>query len=139
VCLAAEDSYEDDNSAASAPLLPIGASQAHRIDGPGDRDWMRLELQVGRFYRFTTTFLGAGVDTRLSIYGPSGAQRLAFNDDANNTTLGSALAWAPMTPGTYYLVAEDWNPGTGGCGKTYTVDAADIGQAHSAIFPFIAR
>ncbi len=139
VCVAAEDSYEDDNSAASAPLLPIGASQAHRIDGPGDRDWMRLEVQVGRYYRFSTTFLGAGVDTQLSVYGPGGAQRVLLNDDANTTTLGSALRWAPVTPGAYYLVAEDWNPAPRGCGKTYTVDAADIGPAYSAIMPLVHR
>jgi hypothetical protein len=94
---------------------------------------------VGRFYRFSTTFLGAGVDTRLSIYGPGGNQRIVLNDDADNTTLGSALSWAPVIPGPYYLVAEDWNPATGGCGKTYTVDAADIGQAYTAILPVIAR
>ncbi|MEP7359517.1 MAG: hypothetical protein ABI847_19855 [Anaerolineales bacterium] len=139
VCVAAEDSYEDDNAAATAPLLPIGASQAHRIDGPGDRDWMRLAVSVGRLYRFTTINLGAGVDTRLSIYGPNGAQRLALNDDANPTTIGSALWWAPVAPGDYYLVAEDWNPGSGGCGQTYTVDAADMGPAYLSLMPVLGR
>ena len=120
-------------------LLPIGASQAHRIDGPGDSDWMRLQAEVGRLYRFSTTNLGAGVDTRLSVYGPNGVQRLAFNDDADNTTLGSAVWWAPIAPGAYFLVADDWNPGTGGCGKTYSVDAADMGQAYSVLWPLVRR
>ena len=137
VCVAAEDSYEDDNTPASAPLLPIGTSQAHRIDGPGDQDWMRIQVQVGRLYRFTTTNLGVGVDTRLSVYGSNGLQQMSVNDDANNTTVGSALLWTPFAPGAYYLVAEDWNPGTGGCGKTYTVDAADVGPGYSTLVPLL--
>src|SRR5262249_43320208 len=143
-CVAAPDSYEDDNNLAGAkPLFvtgsPSAVSQAHAISGPGDQDWMLLDAQPGPLYQFTTSNLSAGVDTQLAIYGADGSGPLALNDDADPTTLASQLTWSPPAPGPYYLVASDWNPGFGGCGAAYTVSALDLGPGFVNLLPMLMR
>jgi hypothetical protein len=139
VCAAGMDAYEADNSPVTAKLLATGTSQDHRFGGPGDLDWMLLDVQPGRFYQFSTSNLTAGVDTRLTIYGAGGAGPLASNDDASGATLASQLGWAPPGAGTYYLVADDWNPAVGGCGAGYTVSAQDLGPGFVTFLSLLSR
>jgi len=138
-CLVAADGFENDNLRSLAKPLASGASQGHSFGGPGDQDWMLLDAQPGHAYQFTTSNLAPSVDTRLSIYGPDGLTLLASNDDADNTTLASQLFWVPPAPGPFYLVAQDWNPGLGGCGSFYTVSAQDLGPGSVTFLPMLAR
>ena len=136
-CAAGTDAYEADASLVTAKLLATGASQDRHFGGPGDRDWMLLDVQPGRFYQFSTSNLTAGVDTRLAIYDANGAGPLASNDDANSSTLASLLGWSPPAAGTFYLVADDWNPAAGGCGAGYTVSAQDVGPGFVTFLPLL--
>ena len=138
-CLVAADGFENDNTPSAAKLLASGASQGHSFGGPGDRDWMLLDAQPGHAYQFTTSNLAFGVDTRLTLYGPGGASPLAFNDDADATTVASQLLWSPWGTGPYYLVADNWNPGIGGCGSAYTVSAQDLGPGFVNFLAILAR
>ena len=138
-CLVAADGFENDNTASVAKLLASGSSQGHSFGGPGDRDWMLLDAQPGHAYRFSTSNLAPAVDTRLTIYGPGGLAPLAGNDDADATTLASQLFWVPPAPGPYYLVADDWNPGLGGCGSSYTVSAEDLGPGFVTFLTLLSR
>ncbi len=138
-CVAAPDAYENDNLASAAKSLANGASQDHVLGGPGDRDWMRLDAQPGHFYQLSTSNLAAGVDTRLAIFGAGGVGPLVSNDDADGSTLASQLFWSPPAPGPYYLVADDWNPGFGGCGANYSVSARDLGPGFVTVLPLLAR
>ena len=138
-CLVAADGFEPDNTPSTAKLLASGTSQGHSFGGPGDRDWMLLDAQPGHAYEFTTSNLAFGVDTRLTIYGPGGAGPLSFNDDADSSTVASQLFWSPPAAGTYYLVADNWNPGFGGCGSYYTVSAQDLGPGFVNMLPSIIR
>jgi murein DD-endopeptidase MepM/ murein hydrolase activator NlpD len=138
-CVVAPDGFEIDSTPSVAKLLASGASQGHSFGGPGDRDWMLLDAQPGHYYQFSTSNLAPGVDTRLTIYGPDGVTALISNDDADGTTLASQLSWTPPVPGPYYLVADDWNPGFGGCGSSYTVGAQDQGPGFVTFLNFLAR
>ena len=64
---------------------------------------------------------------------------MSFNDDANGTTLASQLFWVPPGAGPFYLVADNWNPGFGGCGSYYTVSAHDLGPGFVEFFPVLSR
>jgi hypothetical protein len=139
VCLAAEDSYEDDDSPTAAKPLSPGASQARNFGGPGDRDWIRLDALFGRMYHVTTLALGPGVDTRLTVFTADGARLLGMNDDAGATTLASQLIWTPPVSGPYVLMVDAWNPATGGCGAAYTISLADAGPAHSLFLPLVTQ
>ena len=139
-CVLPEDAYEyDDVPAAAQPLAP-GAGQNRNLGGPSEQDWIALSLTPGRLYRLETANLGAGVDTRLAVYAAAGSVRLAFNDDRSATSLASHLLFAPRGTATSYLALVDsWNPGTGGCGATYTVALTDLGPAYTQWFPIVGR
>lgn len=139
LCVAAEDVFEDDGTPGTALLLAPGASQARNFSGPGDQDWVRLGVQPGRFYVLNTSSLSPGVDTRLRLTGPGGQPVLAFNDDAHAATLASELWWSPPVPGAYYALVDAWNPATGGCSASYTLNLVDAGPGYVAFFPFLKR
>jgi hypothetical protein len=138
-CLAAEDVYEDDNGPGSQRAFNPGNSQTHTIGGPGDEDWMPLNVQWGRFYSLYTSALSTGVDTQLRIVNAEGLRVAAFNDDGNAASLASALWWSPPAPGTYYAVVDNRHPLTGGCGAAYTVSLVDAGPGWVAFLPMLYR
>jgi hypothetical protein len=138
-CVMLEDAYEYDDVAAAAKPLAVGASQARNFGGPSAQDWVALTLVPGRLYRLETSALGAGLDTRLSVYDASGTQRLGFNDDAGDS-LAAKLLFAPRGPASSYrLLVDNWNPATGGCGATYTLSLTDLGIAHRRFFPLLYK
>jgi murein DD-endopeptidase MepM/ murein hydrolase activator NlpD len=138
-CIAAVDAFEDDDSPAAASLLPPGASQARNFGWPGDKDWMRLELQPNRFYLATTSGLAGGVDTRLTVYAPNATTVITANDDSGGTLASRVGFVTRFGAGPYYLLAENWNPAAGGCGASYSVSLADLGSGHTLFFPVIYR
>ena len=66
-------------------------------DGHGDFDFFRVHA----FARSTiaATTLGSALDSVLVVYAPHG-RIVATNDDANDTTTTSALAYSVRAPGT---------------------------------------
>jgi hypothetical protein len=120
ICTATADSYEPDNTSASAKLISVGASQTHNFAVPGDQDWIKFNAQAGQAYLLTTSSLGVSADTYLYLYGTDGKTLLASNDDYNNS-LASQIKWTAPQSGAYYALVKDWNPNSGGCGTQYTL------------------
>ena len=137
-CVMIEDAFEYDDVPGAAKPLALGASQARNLGGPSEKDWVTLSVTPGRLYRLETLSLGTGVDTRLTVYNAAGTQSLASNDDLGGASLASRLLFAPRGAATTYLVlVESWNPASGGCGATYSLQATDIGMAHVRFLPVL--
>jgi murein DD-endopeptidase MepM/ murein hydrolase activator NlpD len=130
ICTATADSYESDNTSASAKLISVGASQVHNFVIPGDQDWIKFTAQAGQTYLLTTSNLGASADTYLNLYGSNGSTLLASNDDFNNS-LASQIKWKAPQSGTYYVMVKNWNPNAGGCGTLYTIKVVVQGTEQS--------
>ncbi|MEO0074431.1 MAG: SMP-30/gluconolactonase/LRE family protein, partial [candidate division WOR-3 bacterium] len=119
MCLASADTFEDDNSAAQAPLITVGnPPQVHNLHFAGDSDWVRFSATAGVSYTLETSDLGPGADTYLYLYDTDGATLLASNDDYGGT-LASRIEWSAPADGTYFAVVRHWNPNAGGCGTAY--------------------
>jgi hypothetical protein len=118
VCIASADSYEPDDTPATATAQAVGATTHHNASKAGDVDWVRLSLAAGIAYDFNTSGLGSNADTVLTLYASDGTTVLAQNDDTG-LTLASDVAWTPATSGTYYLQVQQWSTPIAGCGTSY--------------------
>ena len=123
-CVTGDDSYEDDNTRASAKALSVGTPQRHNFGGPTDEDWVSVSLEAGKTYSFTTSSLDYAADSVLELYDPDGILLLA-NDDVNGG-LGSEIIYAPSSASIYYLRVRHWNSNAGGCGTSYSLDTSSI-------------
>jgi len=108
-----------------------------RLDGNGDSDWFRLNVEHGQRYRITLDAApveGEGaIDPVLLVHSAEGEQ-LAFNDDSN-ASLNSALYFSPAASGEVFVEARGFNPEATG-GYTLSVSAAvlpddDAGNDHT--------
>ena len=124
VCTARPDAFEEDDTSGTAVLIPLGVSQSHNFDRPGDQDWIRFGAQAGKTYRITTSNLGMASDTGLYLYNTNGTSLVASNDDFNNT-LASRIEWTAPQSGTYFVLVKHWNPNTGGCGTGYDIGISE--------------
>lgn len=79
-----------------------------------------LQAVAGQHYVIDTFSLGDAVDTYLSLYDTDGTTLLASNDD-HGETRASEISWQAPTSGTYYVMVQDWNPNTSGCGTLYNL------------------
>lgn len=88
-----------------------------------DYDMVAITLTAGQSYEFTmggaATGGGTLPDSHLTLYD-GGGNYLTHNDDANGT-YDSAIIYTATVTGTYYLLAEAFDPSTQG--GTYTVGA----------------
>lgn len=126
VCVTSDDSYEDDNTRATAKPLLVGATQVHNFGSPADEDWLAVDLQSGGAYAFETLLLDTAADTMLELYNANG-DLLAANDDVD-AGLNSRIMFTSPATGRFYLRVRHWNASAGGCGTSYSV-AAKIGDA----------
>lgn len=120
ICTTSADSYEADNTTATANLIALDSPQTHNFDLAGDQDWVKFTAQSGISYTLQTSNLGANADTYLYLFNTDGTILLSSNDD-NNGTLASRIDWQAPTSGTYYAMVKHWNPNMGGCGTSYDV------------------
>jgi M6 family metalloprotease-like protein len=110
---AAGDPYEPDDAPAQAKLISVGTTQARSLHTGGDVDWVRFSVTAGRQYAISTSGLGAGVDTVLSLYGSDGATVLAYDDDGGGG-LSSRIVYTAVATGTLYAeVLQFGGAGTG--------------------------
>jgi len=137
VCIASADSYENDNTAANAKTMTVGARQSHNFDVAGDQDWVKFTATSGITHVIQTSNLGPNADTQLYLYDADGTTLLASNDDYGST-LASRIDWKAPAGGTYYVMSKHWNPNTGGCGSTYDLSII-TSLPNKYFFPFIAR
>lgn len=140
VCLASPDAYDEagDDTYDTAPLIAMGETQSHNVDGPADRDWVKFEAQGGVTYTLGTFDLDSGADTYLYLYDTDGTTLLAANDDYGGT-LASQIDWRAPATGIYYLLVQHWNPNVGGCGTSYSLSFQVQKHLNYVYLPLVVR
>ena len=127
--LCSPDSYEPDNSAAQARVIPTdGTTQDHLNTPTTEEDWFKFNAVAGHPYEIHTMLLNdinqsdtAANDTLLYLYGTNGTTQLGFNDDVGYATwyMGyyfyreSIISWTAPAAGTYYVQELQWGPTAG--------------------------
>jgi len=101
--------------------LALGETFTGTLETVGDRDWIRVTLEAGQFYRIAMS--GAGdtpvEDTYLRLYDATGT--LVTTDDDSGPDTDALLAFSPTTTGTYYVAAGSYDDSeTGGYSLTMT-------------------
>ncbi len=97
------DSFEPDDSAASAKAIANGQTQNRSIHVIGDADWARFTVGANGATNLRIQTAGISGDTEMWLYGPnSTTQQLDYNDDAGGSTF-SQVVRASVPPGTYYI------------------------------------
>ncbi len=140
ICIASEDTFEDDDAPGTASSLLPGQVQVHNFHKPGDQDWLRLSVVPDTTYTITTEGLGPAADTYLKLFDTDGATLLAANDDVvvEPASFGGAsqLVWTAPEDGAgpYYIQVRHWDPGVSGCGTGYTITVEGLGTLDSHIY-----
>jgi hypothetical protein len=108
------DSYEANDSLATAKAISIGTTQQHSFCTGRDQDWAKATLTAGTRYTVDTLRLAAGNDTVLYVYAANGTTVIAVDDDggtATNGALSSKASFTPSSTGTYYIKAIRYGGG----------------------------
>jgi PKD repeat protein len=151
------DFFEPDNGPADAKAIAAdGAVQERNLCGPGDEDWVRLNVLCGMTYTIQTKRLlqnALCTDTVLELYDSDGATLLASNDNYGLNSC-SRVDWTADWSKTVYICvhgAASYSSGTYGLKVTVEPDAFEPDdscaqakpiptdgsiQAHSAWPPF---
>lgn len=98
------DRYESDGSPETAGAIGVGTPQWHSLYPVGDEDWVRVALDAGVEYEFSSSHLSVNGDTWLWLYDTDGATVLADNDDCIG--YDSCFQFTPSSDGVYYLRVE---------------------------------
>ncbi len=106
----AADSYESDNTAGTARTIAAGTSEVHTFFPASDVDWFQISVTSGATYSFTTSALGDGADTLLTLYDTNGTTQLAQSDDIDSTTKASKITWVANATKTVYIKCEPYRP-----------------------------
>ncbi|MCS6889657.1 MAG: M4 family metallopeptidase, partial [Chloroflexus sp.] len=117
---ATPDSYEPDNSAATAKTITVnGSAQSHNFHVAGDQDWVTFNAVSGNTYIIQTSGLQSNADTVLALFGNNGALLLAQNDDYGGT-LASRINWLATTSGPLHVRVTNFG-GRGGANTGYNL------------------
>ncbi len=126
------DTFEPDNTSATANTLNIGQSQSHTFCKSAsvpdnDEDWTKVNLQAYHVYDIKTSALGSNVDTILYLYDANNA--FIISDDNSGGGLASRIVFTPTAAATFLIQAVNKNS-AGGFGPTwgYDLSISDIGQ-----------
>ena len=112
------------NNTSTTGYLAVGGSTTGNLEVMGDRDWFAIDLQAGAQYRFNLNGNTLS-DTYLRLLNSNG-NLIAQNDDANNSTLNSAIVFTANRSGRFYLAAGAY--GDFGRG-TYTLSSTLLSAA----------
>ncbi len=118
-------------------MMAVGDTFEGNLDGPGDSDWIAIELEAGTTY--VITLMGAeedgAADTVLTLRDSKGGM-IAMNDDIRSVgtprdaaDLNSQVMVRVEQDGTYYIDASSYNriPGDDNSGDyMVTVEALDL-------------
>jgi hypothetical protein len=97
------DSFEPDNTAATARPLANGQSQERSIHTSNDEDWATFTIGTTGATNFRVETSGPIGDTELTLFGPnSSTTQIAYNDDKPGEKF-SAIALNSLAPGTYFV------------------------------------
>ncbi len=121
------DSYEPDDTPATASTYAFGSRQAHTFHQSYDEDWVRVSLVADHQYRFETVSLGCGNATVVYLYSSADTvNELAKDDDAPGR---ASLLWAAGVSGTYYVKVMRYGGVAYGAGTEYDLRITDLGLA----------
>lgn len=114
------DAYEADDTAATAQTVTLPfTAQSHTFFPAGDKDWFKISVTSGTAYTFTTSALGDGADTLLTLYDTDKTTQLAQNDDIGEvcpidsslvSTVASKIKWTANATKTVFLKVEPYRP-----------------------------
>lgn len=115
------------DSSTPATLLP-GETLEDSLEVAGDRDWIAFSITADDILRIAVDGIGPqGLsDPTLTVRDAAGRQ-LAFNDDADDASLNSALFFTAPESGTYFIEVAGFDDATTGDYRvTVTADPDDI-------------
>ena len=88
---------------------------SHNFCAAGEVDWMRVPVEAGAVYRFTTTNVGANSDVRMNLHTSC--------NTLGNYGGGPTIRYESPTAGFVYLLTEHAELETFGSDTEYTVQA----------------
>jgi len=115
------DQYEAAD--ATGTLTVPGTAQVRTFHAAGDVDRARFVAKAGRSYRVTTSALGPGVDTVLTVRTNWGVMT---NDDVRPGTLASEVTVTAPARAELDILVEVANRGASGDGQGYTLEIAEV-------------
>jgi len=100
VCTVTPDSFEDDDTAATATLFDVGSgsSAGHNFDNAGDADWQQIALIAGLQYTLTAVTVDPVQSVTLALFNVDGVTPIR--------TAVNVLAYTPTVSGRYYVRAN---------------------------------
>lgn len=100
VCTLTPDSFEEDDSVATAQLFDVGSgsSAGHNFDTASDADWHQLALSAGLQYTLTAVTVDTAQRVTLALFDVDGVTPIRTATDL--------LAYTPTVSGLYYLRAN---------------------------------
>ena len=97
------DSYETDNTAATAKAIGNGETQERSIHVANDEDWAVFAIGSNGALNLRIETAGVSGDTELFLYGPNSATALlGYNDDVAGGKF-SQIGLSSLAAGTYYI------------------------------------
>ena len=101
----AEDSAEQDDSAAEAVFIDIGTEPHRNICGSGDADWFKFSTGDHDRYFLVARIIGGGAAVRVSVYAADGVTLLG---SATAPAVNTSTSLGVMVPKnqTVYIKAE---------------------------------
>lgn len=103
------DSFEPDDSRASAKVLTVGTpAQPHTFYPAADEDWVKFTAQANITYTIETVNLKASSDPVLCLVDNAGAQLLC--DDDNSAGAGARILWKAAQAGDYFIQVKNFQP-----------------------------
>lgn len=124
------DSYEPDDTAATAKTISDGETQNRAICPAGNEDWARFTVSTAGssvLLRTGTRSGYAGGDTVMWLYGPNSSTTQVpggYNDDANGAW--SQISLQNLAAGTYYVRIQEYGNNGTIDGYTLFLDATPI-------------
>ena len=100
VCTLTPDSFEEDDTVATAQLFDVGSgsSAGHNFDTASDADWYQLALSAGLQYTLTAVTVDTAQRVTLVLFDVDGVTPIRTATDL--------LAYTPTTSGRYYIRAN---------------------------------
>jgi hypothetical protein len=137
--LLAPDSYESDDTLASARTISLAEPQLHNVHVAGDHDWLSFQAEMGITYSIETHNLGPEIDTVLYLYDADG-QELAQDDDGADEPRASRITWMAEEAAAVYIMVRDYKDdrATSGMGYYVSVRESQGTAVHSEAGIYVA-
>ncbi len=112
------DTIPGDNT--TTATIEVNGTATGTIEDGADQDFFRIDLVAGQTYEFYMVRGGDNPmrDPYLRLFAADGVTQLAENDDIQNAageaaSQNSKITFTATETGTYYLVADRWDPDAG--------------------------